>query len=57
MLFKLFTPKELRDVLEEEIQKCDDPVQASYNAIARLNKEKSTLKKSVEDLKSAIDKV
>jgi len=56
-MFENYTPKELRDVLEEEMQKCDDPVQASYNAIARLNKEKSTLKKSVEDLKSAIDKI
>ena len=56
-MFENYTPKELRDVLESELQKCDDIVQASYNAIARLNKEKSSLEKSVKELKSAIDKI
>jgi hypothetical protein len=53
-MFENYTPKELRDVLEEEMQKCDDPVQASYNAIARLNKEKSALEKSVKELREKL---
>ena len=53
-MFKLFSPKELRDAIEQELQKCEDIVQASYNAIERLKKEKSTLKKSIEDLKNSL---
>ena len=56
-MFEKYTPQQLRDAIQLEMQKCDDPVQASYNAIAKLEKaekEKSNLEKANEKLKSVI---
>ena len=57
MLFQTYTPQQLRDAISEECKKCEDIVQASYNAIAKLNKsaeEKSNLEIANEKLKQAI---
>jgi hypothetical protein len=55
MLFKFFSPSELRRAIEEEMQKCDDPVQASYNAMARLKKEKAPKEQTtVEKLRASL---
>ena len=56
-MFEKYTAQQLRDAIEEECKKCEDIVQASYNAIARLNKsadDKSNLEKANEQLKSVI---
>lgn len=35
--FEYYSPQELRDQIELELQRCGDPIKASYNAIAFLN--------------------
>ena len=56
-MFEKYTAQQLRYAIEEECKKCEDIVQASYNAIAKLNKsaeEKSNLEIANEKLKQAI---
>ena len=53
-MFEKYTPKMLRDAIEEEMQKCDDPVQASYNAMARLTADADKPKTSLDKLRSAL---
>ena len=52
-----YSPQELRNQIEIELTKCEDIVQASYNAIARLNKsadDKSNLEKVTEKLRNSL---
>ena len=54
-MFENYSPKELRAAIEEEMQKCDDPVQASYNAMARLKKERAPKEQTtVEKLRASL---
>ena len=56
-MWESYTPKMLRDQIEFEMQKCDDPVQASYNAIAKLNKaaaENESKKTAVQILRETL---